>query len=103
MVGQPDDHQTATEQSDRDCGGENHRDRHGDVATKTCQDLVEKEAKAHLTVHPVDPDLFVSHQPAQRQLDYALPHRVDDVVVVGGHQHCGPGAVDSLQQIHDVV
>src|SRR6201999_2127911 len=92
-----------TEQSDRDCGGQNHRDRHGDIATKTGQDLVEKKSKAHLTVHPVHAALFVSHQPAQRQLHDALPHRVDDVVVVSGHQHGGAGAVDPLEQIHDVV
>ena len=33
----------------------------------------------------------------------ALTHRVDDVMVVGGHHDRRAGAVDPLQQVHDVV
>jgi hypothetical protein len=46
---------------------------------------------------------FIANQPAQRQLDNPLPHRVDDVVVMRCHHHRRPGAIDPLQQIHDVL
>src|ERR671913_2149272 len=52
--------------------------------------------------HPVDAAGLVAHQPAHLQLDHPAAHRVDDVVVVGGHQHRGAGAVDPLEQQHDV-
>src|SRR5690349_13644146 len=35
----------------------------------------------------------VAHDPAEVELDHAAAHRVDDRVVMGGHQHRGAGAV----------
>jgi hypothetical protein len=40
MIGQPDHQQTTAKKADRDRGGQDHRDRHGDVAAKPGQDLV---------------------------------------------------------------
>src|SRR5690348_739134 len=37
------------------------------------------------------------------QFDHAPTHRVDDVVVVGGHDDGRPGAVDPLEQAHDAL
>ena len=85
LVGQPHHQQAAAEQADGDRGRQDHRDRHGDVATKPGQDLVDQEAEAHLAIHSVDAALLVANQPAQLEFDDALAHRVDDVVVVGGH------------------
>src|SRR5215207_6111998 len=53
--------------------------------------------------HPVDAAGLVADQPAHLQLDHPPAHRVDDVVVVGGHQHGGAGPVDPLEQKHDVL
>jgi len=47
IVGQPHHQQPAAEQTDGDRGGQDHRDRHGDVATKAGPDLVEQKAEAH--------------------------------------------------------
>jgi cell division transport system ATP-binding protein len=47
--------------------------------------------------------LLVANQPAQLQFDDALAHRVDDVMIVGGHQHRRSGAIDALEQVHDVL
>ena len=47
VVGEPHHQQAAAEQTNGDRGGQDHRDRHGDVATKAGPDLVEQEAEAH--------------------------------------------------------
>jgi hypothetical protein len=41
VVGQPNYQQAAAEQADRDRGRQDHRHRHGDVATKAGEDLVD--------------------------------------------------------------
>src|SRR5919197_317259 len=51
----------------------------------------------------VHPPLLVADDLAVLQLDDALAHGVDDALVVRGHQHGRAGAVDALQQLHDVL
>src|SRR5829696_2720852 len=53
--------------------------------------------------HSVHAPGLVANEPALFQLDDAAAHRVDDVVVVGGHQDRGAGPVDALEQQHDVL
>src|SRR6266536_4608200 len=51
----------------------------------------------------VHPPLLVADDLAVLELDHALAHRVDDALVVGGHDHGGAGPVDALEQLHDVL
>src|ERR1700712_1463 len=54
------------------------------------------------TSDSVDAARLVADDLAQLQFDHPATHRVDDVVVVGGHQHGGTGAIDPFEQQHDV-
>src|ERR1700709_737523 len=53
--------------------------------------------------HPVDTPGLVADQVTLLQLDHPAAHRVDDVVVVGGHQDRRTGPVDAFEQQHDVL
>src|SRR3954467_15736532 len=53
--------------------------------------------------HPVHASGLVADQVALLQLDHPAAHRVDDVVVVGGHEDRGAGPVDPFEQQHDVL
>ena len=35
------------------------------------------------------------------QLHHPLAHGVDNLLVVGGHDHCGASPVDGIQDLHD--
>src|SRR6266511_1556665 len=56
----------------------------------------------NLNAKVVRSSLLVPDDFAVLELDHALAHGVDDALVVGCHDHGGPGAVDPLQQLHDV-
>src|SRR6266508_677173 len=56
-----------------------------------------------LNAKVVHPPLLVADDLAVLQLHHPPAHLVDDPLVVGGHHHGGPGAVDPLQQPHDVL
>src|SRR5919106_6802068 len=55
----------------------------------------------HLGAIAVHPPALVAHDLAAVQLDHPPSHRVDDVLVVGGHDHGRAGAVDAVEQLHD--
>src|SRR3954469_16478590 len=48
----------------------------------------------------VDAARLVSYETAGLQLDDALAHLVDDVLVVGRHDDGGAGPVDPVEQLH---
>src|SRR5215208_1091206 len=52
-------------------------------------------------VGPIEAGLLVAHYAALAQLDHAPAHLVDHLLVVGRHDHGGPGAVDPVDQLHD--
>src|SRR3954471_7093530 len=47
--------------------------------------------------------VLVADDPAGVEFDDPAAHGVDDVVVVGGHDHGRAGAIDPLQQAHDAL
>src|SRR2546428_430303 len=53
--------------------------------------------------HAVHTASLISDQTAEIELDHAATHGIDDVVVVRRHEDGGAGAVDPLQQRHDVL
>src|SRR2546430_694450 len=58
-----------------------------------------RETLGAIAVHP--PRLVPDHRPVG-ELHDPPAHRVDDGVVMGGHHHRGPRAVDPVQELHDV-
>ena len=61
-------------------------------------------ASATHRAHAVHPARSRPGRPSPRlQFHYSPAHRVDDGVVVRGHQHRGAGSVDPLEQHHDVA
>src|SRR5689334_1500052 len=59
--------------------------------------------RGYLAAYAVDAARIVADYPAISQFHDSAAHRVDDRVVVRGHQHRRAGAVDPLQQQHDVL
>src|SRR3954452_9173321 len=53
--------------------------------------------------HPVDTPGLVEDEAPELQIDKPPQHRVNDFVVVGGHQDSGSCPVDALQQQHYVL
>src|SRR5262249_28507859 len=49
----------------------------------------------------VDATHLVAHERAAIELDDPAPHRVDDALVVRGHDDRGAGAVDAVEEPHD--
>ena len=47
LVGHPGDDQPAAEQPERNRGGQDHRDGHGDVSSKSVQDFGDDKSGAH--------------------------------------------------------
>src|SRR5665809_130009 len=55
----------------------------------------------HLGAISVHPSALVAYDLTVLQFDDPPAHRVNDVLVVGCHHHCGAGPVDAVQQLHD--
>ena len=53
------------------------------------------------TTDAVDAAHLVADERAVVELDHPPAHRVDDALVVGGHDDGGAGAVDAVEQPHD--